>query len=229
VATKYFARKPINHKGTHYRPGDEITGFTGWWRYWQYLRYARVNQVDTIGAPVLGVITPGNLSLSLAVTGIEAVGGDPFTNFEYQLDAGSWVAFDPVDVLSPFTISGLTNGTTYAVRVRGLNAAGAGTQSNSVNGTPRTVPAAPTTLIATPGDTQASIAFTAGATGGSAITNYKYRVGTGAWTAFAPVDTATPVVITGLTNDVEVSVTLRAVNAAGDGAISAPVLVTPTV
>jgi titin len=229
VATKYFARKPINHKGHHYRPGDEITGFTGWWRYWQYLRYARVNQVDTFGAPVLGVITPGNETLSLAVTGIEAPGGDPFTNFEYQLDAGSWVPFDPPDVLSPFLIDGLTNGTTYAVRVRGVNAAGAGTQSNSVNGTPRTVPSAPTDLVATPGDQELSIAFTPGDDGGSAITNYQYRVAPSTtYIAFDPVDTTSPVVITGLTNDVEVTVYIRAINAAGNGA-SASVTGTPTV
>jgi len=88
-----------------------------------------------------------------------------------------------------------------------------------------TVPAAPTDLIATPGDTTASIAFTPPADGGSAITDYEYRVGTGAWTTGAT--TASPVAIAGLANDVEVSITLRAVNAVGNSPASAAVLVTP--
>jgi titin len=220
VATKYFARKPINHKGTHYRPGDEITGFTGWWRYWQFLRYGVVNQIDTAGAPTIDSITPGNTILTLAVT-IPSDMGDGFDNYEYQLDGGSWVAFAPADIDSPFVITGLTNGTTYAVRVRALNDAGAGTQSNSVNGTPRTTPAAPTSLVPTPGQTDVSIAFTPGSDGGSAITNYQYKIGAGAWTAFDPVDTTSPVVISGLTAETEYTIYLRAINAAGNGATSA--------
>jgi hypothetical protein len=153
------------------------------------------------------------------------VGGDPFTDIEYTFDDVLWTSANTTT--SPFTITGLTNGQSYYVAIRAVNESGPGTSSDSETGSPLTVPAKPTSLIATPGDTQASIAFTAGDTGGSNITNYKYRVGTGAWTAFAPADPGTPVVVTGLTNDVEVSITLRAVNAAGDGAISDPVLVTP--
>jgi hypothetical protein len=123
VATKYFARKPINHKGTHYRPGDEITGFTGWWRYWQYLRYARVNQVDTVSAPTLDSLTPGNGTLEAAFTAVE-VGGDPFIDVEYNLDGGAWNSSGGTS--SPFVIGTLDNGTAYAVRVRAVNSAGAG-------------------------------------------------------------------------------------------------------
>lgn len=228
MVTKYFANKPIKHGRTYYKPGQEITGFTSWWRYWQLLRQNYVNQVDTTGAPVLGVITPGNTTLSLAVTGIEGPGVDPYTNFEYKLDAGAWTAFSPADIESPFTITGLTNGTTYAVRIRGVNAAGAGTQSNSVNGTPRTTPSAPTSLIATPGSGQLSIAFTAGSDGGSAITNYEYRIAPSTtFIPFSPVDTTSPVVVTGMTPSVAATVYIRAVNAAGNGA-SASVTGTPT-
>lgn len=91
-----------------------------------------------------------------------------------------------------------------------------------------TLPGAPTSLVATPGDTEVSIAFVAPADGGSAITNYEYKVGAGAWTAFDPADTATPVVVAGLENDVEVSIRLRAVNAVGSGPQSDAVTATPT-
>ena len=94
-------------------------------------------------------------------------------------------------------------------------------------------PSAPTGLVATPGNASASIAFTAGADNGSAITNYEYQLSTGAgsgpWTALNPADTTTPVRISGLTNGTTYSVRLRAINGAGDGrgAQSDPVSVTP--
>jgi hypothetical protein len=225
VATKYFARKPINHKGHHYRPGDEITGFTGWWRYWQYLRYAVVNQVDTVAKPTIDSLTPGNTTLEVAFTAVE-VGGDPFTDVEYNLDGGAWNSSGGVS--SPFVIGSLDNGTAYAVRVRANNASGSGTASDPVSAIPRTTPSAPTDLVATPGDGQLSIAFTAGADGGSPLTNYQWRVGSnGAYTAYDPAVAVSPVVVTGLDNDVEATVWIRAVNAAGVGT-SASVTGTPT-
>jgi hypothetical protein len=91
-----------------------------------------------------------------------------------------------------------------------------------------TVPAAPTGLSATAGDGQVSVAFTAGADGGTAITNYQYSTDGGAtYSAFVPTDTASPVVITGLTNGTSYSIKLRAVNAMGAGAASAAVSATP--
>jgi hypothetical protein len=90
-----------------------------------------------------------------------------------------------------------------------------------------TAPDAPTSLIATVGDRSASIAFTAGADGGAAITKYQYKVGSGAWTD--AVGTTSPITISGLTNNVFASIRLRAVNAAGDGAASAVVKVWPRV
>ncbi|NDP20507.1 MAG: T9SS type A sorting domain-containing protein [Paludibacter sp.] len=93
-----------------------------------------------------------------------------------------------------------------------------------------TAPAAPTTLVATPGDTEISIAFTEGSTGGLAITNYKYSTDNGVtYTALDPAVTTSPIVITGLANNIEYTVKLKAVNANGDGAESvASNAVTPT-
>lgn len=90
-----------------------------------------------------------------------------------------------------------------------------------------TAASAPTNLVATPGDGQVSIAFTAPADdGGSSITNYEYSDDGGSnWSAFSPAATSSPVVITGLTNGTSYSIKLRAVNSVGSGAESAAVSV----
>jgi hypothetical protein len=86
-------------------------------------------------------------------------------------------------------------------------------------------PPAPTGLVATAGDGQVSIAFTAPSNdGGPAISDYKYELDDdGTWIS---ASTATsPVVITGLTNGTAYSIKLRAVTGAGNGAESAAVSV----
>jgi hypothetical protein len=90
------------------------------------------------------------------------------------------------------------------------------------------LPEAPVAGVVTAGNTQLSIAFTAGGDGGKAITNYEYSLDGGSnWVAFAPADTTSPVVITGLTNGEEYNVILRAVNITGSGPASNSVSGTP--
>jgi hypothetical protein len=76
---------------------------------------------------------------------------------------------------------------------------------------------APTSLAATAGASQVSIAFTAGAKAGVlTIVNYQYSTDGGAtYTAFAPAQTASPLVISGLTNGTEYTVKLKAVALSG--------------
>jgi len=69
------------------------------------------------------------------------------------------------------------------------------------------VPTAPTSLSAIEGNAQLTISFTAPSfNGGLNISNYQYALSTdsgstyGAWTALSPVDTTSPIVISGLTN-----------------------------
>lgn len=92
-----------------------------------------------------------------------------------------------------------------------------------------TTPSAPTALVATAGDGQISVAFKTAATGGSLVTNYKYSVNNGEYVACDPAVTAGPIVITGLANNTEYTVKLKAVNANGESAESvASNAVTPT-
>lgn len=179
-------------------------------------------------APTITGITPGDQHLSVAFTA-GSDGGSAITNYKYSTDGGtSFTALSPAATTSPILITGLTNGTTYNVQLRAVNAIGDGTATASTQGTPRTVPSAPTITAITPGNELLSVAFTAGSDGGSAITNYKYSTDNGAtFTTRTPASTASPLVISGLTNATSYDVKLLAVNAAGDGAASTTFSGTP--
>jgi titin len=179
----------------------------------------------TPSAPTSLNATPGDGSVSIAFTA-GSDGGAAISKYQYQLGSGSWV--DAVGTSSPITVSGLTNGTSYTVKLRAVNVAGDGAASSASGSfTPAAVPLAPTGLVATAGVGSASIAFTPGADGGASITKYQYKVGTGAWTD--AVGTTSPITVTGLTNYVTVDIRLRAVNAAGAGASSTFVKVWPRI
>ncbi len=125
-----------------------------------------------------------------------------------------------------YDVSGLTAGNAYSFVVKSV----IGTykaSSNTLSVTPSTTPSAPTITSITPANTSLSVAFTAGATGGSAITNYKYSTdGGSSWTSAGT--TTSPISITGLSNGVTYNVQLRAVNANGDGTATASTQATTT-
>ena len=80
------------------------------------------------------IVNADGANESITVNFVEPFdGGAPITNYEYSVDDGAtWQAsFPPVNV-SPVVINGLTNGQTYAVRVRALNEVGASAASNAV-------------------------------------------------------------------------------------------------
>ena len=185
---------------------------------------------DTPNAPTGLSATASDAQVSIAFTPPSNNGGSTITNYEYSTDGGtSWAAFNPTNASSPVVITGLTNGTTYALGLRAVNAAGSGTASANVISTPLAIPNAPTGLSATVGDTQVTVTFTpSSSNGGATITNHEYTTDGGtSWTAFAPADTASPVTITGLTNGTAYSIGLRAVNSVGQGTPSANVTATP--
>jgi hypothetical protein len=88
-------------------------------------------------------------------------------------------------------------------------------------------PAAPRSLVATPGNGSASIAFVAGADGGAAISKYQYSIDGGSNWSDAAAGNASPVTVNSLTNGTNYSITLRAVNSLGGGTASSAVSVTP--
>jgi hypothetical protein len=88
-----------------------------------------------------------------------------------------------------------------------------------------TIPASPTSLVATAGDGQTSISFTAGSSGASAITDYEYSLDGTTFTSIGA--TTSPVTISGLINSTTYTIYLRAVNTQGSGTASSSVSVTP--
>jgi hypothetical protein len=89
-----------------------------------------------------------------------------------------------------------------------------------------TAPGAPTLNTVTAGDKRLTIAFTAGATGGSAITDYEYSLNGGAYISAGT--TTSPFTITGLSGRTSYSVTIKAKNSVGLGTASSSVSTTTT-
>ena len=78
--------------------------------------------VATPGAPTGLSATPGNGQAIIAFTAPADNGGAAITNYEYSSnDGSSWTAQNPAATTSPLTISGLTNGTTYSVKLRAVS------------------------------------------------------------------------------------------------------------
>jgi uncharacterized protein (TIGR02145 family) len=94
------------------------------------------------------------------------------------------------------------------------------TWTNMVGGTASgIVPGAPTSPVATAGNAQASVAFTAPASnGGSAITGYTVTSSPGSFTA---TGASSPLTVTGLTNGTSYTFTVIATNAVGNSVASA--------
>jgi predicted RNA-binding protein with TRAM domain len=179
-------------------------------------------------APTSIVITPSSGQLSVAFTAA-ATGGSAIITYKYSIDnGGTFATRQTGTTASPIVITGLTNGTAYNVQIKAVNAAGDGTPTTTTVASTPTMPSAPTGIIITPSSGQLSVAFTAGADGGSAISNYKYSLDGGAnFTACSPVQTSSPVVITGLNNGTLYNLQIKAVSAAGDGTATATTIAAP--
>ena len=119
-------------------------------------------------------------------------------------------------------LGGLTNGTTYAVQVRAVNAVGLGAWSPS--GTLKAgLPARATAPTLVSGNTQLAATWAAVSGNGSNITDYDLRYSSDGGSTWTPVEmdaaanTARSYNITGLTNGTSYVVQVRATNTHGDG------------
>lgn len=196
--------------------------------------------LDLPEAPTVGSSTVANGAVSVPFT-LGENGGTPITNIEYSLDGGaSWETRSPASTYSPLLIQNLTNGQSYQIAVRAVNAVGHSVSSSTITATPATVPSAislPLNTNVTPSNQSLSVSFTAPNSGGSAITRYEYstdrgltwrtRTDSGLLTTSLEITKLSSDGTTLLSNGTEYCIQVRAVNAIGDGLASNDVCSTP--
>jgi uncharacterized repeat protein (TIGR01451 family) len=126
------------------------------------------------------------------------------------------------------TISGTpTTVGNATVHLTATNALGSVTSGDLTIGVDAAPPAAPASVVATPGDGQVSIAFAAPAHwGGEATGSYSATCSPGPGVA---TGSASPLTVTGLANGVAVTCSVSAVNGVGPGPAAAAASVTPGV
>lgn len=173
---------------------------------------------DVPAAPTLTQATPGNARATLTFAAPADDGGNAI--LDYTATCGAQSA---VGTASPLAVTGLTNGALANCTVTARNGVGTGASSNAVGVTPATVPGAPTLTNVQPGDGSATLSFTAPASDGGSTIDYYRAVCSGK----VATGTASPIVVTGLTNGTVAFCSVFAHNAMGLSAIAGPVQVTP--
>ncbi len=195
-------------------------------------------------APSRPSLTEGNNQLAATWTA-PSNRGDTITAYGVEYcdssndctDDSNWTDDSPSDVVLSHTITGLTNGTTYKVRVRAQNLRGWGGWSSEATATPATVPGQPNTPTLTAKSRKLDVAWTAPTeTGGSAISGYSVRYcddstgcdATNEWTVrTVSSGSTTTYTISGLTNGKTYQVQVAARNRKGTGAWSSSASATP--
>ena len=185
-------------------------------------------QTGALGPPEVPqslTATPGNRKVRLTWT--QPSGGAAVTHYEYELDASdTWTSTGSAE--TNYTVMELTNGQSYAFRVRAANSDGQSSPSTSVSATPApTAPEAPQSLGATPGNKKVELRWTEPADdGGEPITRYEYEQDvSGTWTSTGSAETNYTVME--LTNGQSYTFRVRAVNSIGGGAPTPSLSATP--
>jgi hypothetical protein len=177
-------------------------------------------------APTITSLTAGNAAVAAAWS-TPSGNGSPITGYVVEWTSTAGGGSLSVGAVNATTITGLTNGADYSVRVAAVTAYGVGAWS-AYGGpvTPLTTPAAPTGVTAIARDGGALVSWTPPSdTGGRPITNYvvQYRLATaGSWTTVSrPVSTAATQTVAGLTNGKSYVFRVAAVSSVGTGGYSA--------
>ncbi|MHA2403973.1 MAG: fibronectin type III domain-containing protein, partial [Candidatus Kariarchaeaceae archaeon] len=164
------------------------TGLTNGWNYVYEVAAVNVNgegpkSISDDATPSTKPGTPtgltaiaGNANVSLSWVA-PSDGGSAITG--YNIYRNGSIYDSVVGPVTSYNDTGLTNGWNYVYEVAAINDNGEGPRSSSANATPSTKPGPPTALIATAGDSQVQLNWTAPlADGGSPITGYNiYRNG----------------------------------------------------
>jgi len=170
-------------------------------------------------SPMVGTATAGNAQAVVSFTASANDGGSAITGYTLTSSPSGITA---IGTASPITVTGLSNGVSYTFSVTARNIIGTSvpsSPSNSVIPTALTLATPPGIGIATAGDAQATVSFTAPTNdGGSPVTSYRVVAFPGG--AFA-TGAASPITVTELTNGTAYTFTVKANNAMGESLPSA--------
>jgi hypothetical protein len=147
------------------------------------------------------------------ITFVPSTSGDVATSYTAISTPGSYTA---TGTSSPIVVPGLQSNTLYTFKVYATN--GAGNSSDSVASssiTATTVPEAPTITSIDYGFERLSVNYTAGATGGKAVTLY-----TASRTGGVTASGTSPIAFSSLTGGTSYQITMTATNANGTSASS---------
>ena len=101
-----------------------------------------VTPSTTPSAPTSLSATAGDGQATISFTS-GSDGGSTISNYKYSTDGTNYTDLSPTNSSSPITIPGLTNGTSYTIYLKAVNANGDSSASSSVSVTP-VAPAVPT-------------------------------------------------------------------------------------
>jgi DNA/RNA endonuclease G (NUC1)/fibronectin type 3 domain-containing protein len=175
-------------------------------------------------APTGVVATPGNAHIALTWN---SVGGATSYHVKRSTTSGSGYATIASPTSASFDDTSALNGTTYFYVITAVGPGGESANSSEVSATPQGPAAAPTGVVATPGDTQISLSWNSVAS----ATSYNVKRSTVSGSGYATV--ASPATNsqtdTGLTNGTTYFYVITAVGPGGESVNSSEVSATPAV
>ncbi len=176
----------------------------------------------TPGQPTAVTATPGNGALTVLFTAPAQSGSSQIESYTATCTSSNGGATGTgVAANSPVLVSGLTNGKSYTCTVHATNSFGDGPES-SASGTAvpnGTKPGAPTSVSGAPGNASINVSFTPPTSqGSSSISSYTATCTSNDGGATGSASgAASPVLVTGLTNNDDYTCTVHATNSFGDG------------
>ena len=177
--------------------------------------------------------TPGNGSVTLTWSAPSSDGNSTITGYNIYrgTNSGNRSFSASLGDVRTYTDPGLSNGVKYYYVVTAVNAVGEGPPSSEASARPATVPDAPQTLQAIPGNGNVTIQWSGPASnGGAPVTNYRVYRGTssGSTSLLTTVGNVDSYTDKGLTNGVKYFYRVAAVNRVGAGALSNEASASPT-
>ena len=200
-------------------------------------------------APTIDSITATSGQLAIYFTPGDARGSTT-TTYQYSANGGAWTNRPTGTTASPLTLTGLTNGTGYTIRIRATTNAGAGDSSTAVTETPTSITVTgDSTLVLTYGNSASTSAYSAsGGTNsftwslGSSLTGVTLSGTTVTASSSTPAGTYTQTVratdgnsqvgtktLTITVNKASTSITIALPNSASNAALGGAVTITATV